>query len=532
MLSSPRKPPSKMLFPLVEHALEEPPVAASGQPAIDAEDTQRRPGMDRRVHVAEIPLVGGQLPVRVQIPLAQQQHQLLFRELGVDERQRNAVEPEIPRGVPRVLPLVRHRNHVGVVEVRPLVIPALEAFRRRGRLARIAVQPLADDVVVILLAPQQPRERLSHHVLAVVAQRGRDDVRVELVGFGDPIVEDLGVRVRERGGDEGVGQPQMEHRAAARGDERAIPRGALRPGARRVDCGRLAADDVLVDAVLDIGRRVRGMEEPLGVRLVVREQQLRNAVAIQVTATVLFLVEDDRLVALDGVAARRGGAGGARPPRPPVPEPDRRQHVELGGVRSAVLDGDPDENVLHGGLRVFDEDVEVPIAVKDARVEQLELGHVAPAARVLVGQARIRERRLWILVEPLHVGVGRRAVEVEVVLLDVLAVIALGAGQAEQAFLEDRVASVPQRDGEADDLVTVADAREPVLVPAVRPGAGVLVREVVPGVAVGAVVLAHGAPRALAEVRSPALPVRVALGRVAEPSGFGAHDRGSARHAS
>ena len=57
--------------------------------------------------------------------------------------------------------------------------------------------------------------------------------------------------------------------------------------------------------------------------------------------------------------------------------------------------------------------------------------------------------RLRVLVEVLHVRVRRRAVEVEVVLLDVLAVIPLAVGQAEQPLLEDRILPVPQRQGEA-----------------------------------------------------------------------------------
>ena len=57
--------------------------------------------------------------------------------------------------------------------------------------------------------------------------------------------------------------------------------------------------------------------------------------------------------------------------------------------------------------------------------------------------------------------------------------------------------------------------REPVLVPAVGARARVVVGEVVPGVAVGAVVLAHGAPRALGEVRAPAPPGRAAVRHLA-----------------
>ena len=80
--------------------------------------------MHRRIDVAERPLVGRQLAVRVHVPLARQQHELLLRELGIDQRQRDRVEGEVPGRVPRVLPLVRHRDDVGVVQVRPLVVAA------------------------------------------------------------------------------------------------------------------------------------------------------------------------------------------------------------------------------------------------------------------------------------------------------------------------------------------------------------------------------------------------------------------------
>ena len=104
----------------MEDALEEVGVLV----AVDLEDAQRGPGVHRRVDVAEGPLVGGQLPVRVHVPLAAQQDQLRLRELGVDVRERDAVEGEIPGRVPGVLPGVRHRDDVHVVQVRPLVVAA------------------------------------------------------------------------------------------------------------------------------------------------------------------------------------------------------------------------------------------------------------------------------------------------------------------------------------------------------------------------------------------------------------------------
>ena len=119
---------------------------------LDLVDAQRRPGVHRRVDVAERPLVGGELAVRVHVPLAQQQEQLLLGEVGVDQRERDAVEGEVPRRVPRVLPLVRHRDDVGVVEVRPVGVAAVPALGRaaRGWSGSPSSQSL-DDVVVELL---------------------------------------------------------------------------------------------------------------------------------------------------------------------------------------------------------------------------------------------------------------------------------------------------------------------------------------------------------------------------------------------
>jgi hypothetical protein len=71
----------------------------------------------------------------------------------------------------------------------------------------------------------------------------------------------------------------------------------------------------------------------------------------------------------------------------------------------------------------------------------------------------------------------RRGVQVPPVLLDVLAVVALVTGEAEGTLLEDRVAAVPERERQAQQLVLVADAAEPVLAPAVRPRSRVVVRK-------------------------------------------------------
>ena len=82
MLSRPRKPPSNTFLPkrslrlthqvkfstsLLNVALRKSTSTSPSQRLLGAMEEQRRKGVDRRVHVAEVPLVGGDLTVRVQV---------------------------------------------------------------------------------------------------------------------------------------------------------------------------------------------------------------------------------------------------------------------------------------------------------------------------------------------------------------------------------------------------------------------------------------------------------------------------------
>src|SRR3569832_1992854 len=100
-----------------------------------------------------------------------------------------------------------------------------------------------------------------------------------------------------------------------------------------------------------------------------------------------------------------------------------------------------------------------------------------------------------------------RTVEVEVQLLHVLAMVALRIREPEEPLLQDRILAIPQRERHAPAQRVVAESGNAVFAPTLRAAARMVVRKVVPGCAVRTVVLAYGAPLALAEVRSPALPV-------------------------
>ena len=134
---------------------------------------------------------------------------------------------------------------------------------------------------------------------------------------------------------------------------------------------------------------------------------------------------------------------------------------------------DHDADVVRRGLGVGDHDVEEPVLVEHPGVGQL----VLPARRDRVGGSARAARAYGILglriaVEPPHPRVGGRAVHGPPVLLDVLAVVALAVGQTEQPFLEDRVAPVPQRDGEVEESDTGRRCRRGRPRPSGRRGRG------------------------------------------------------------
>src|SRR6266567_8259046 len=95
--------------------------------------------------------------------------------------------------------------------------------------------------------------------------------------------------------------------------------------------------------------------------------------------------------------------------------------------------------------------------------------------------------------------------------------VRLAAGQPEGPLLEDRFAPVPQRQPQAQPLMDVTEPGKAVLAPPVRTGAGVVVRQVIPCLAVGAVVLADRPPLALTHIRAPQVPVASLKQPVFEP---------------
>ncbi len=287
---------------------------------------------------------------------------------------------------------------------------------------------------------------------------------------------------------------------------------------------------MVVDAVLRERSRVLDPPQPLRVRLVLAEEKLRVVVADEPAGAERAVGGLDDVVR-DSTELR---APVVSSPRPRVAEPHRGEDVERGRLRAAIARLDEDADVVGRALRVRELDIEVPGLLEHTGVDELVLVLFTASVPVALDEVGVGERALRVLVQPAHVRVRRRRVERPPVLLRVFAVVAFGVRQAEEAFFQDGVVRVPQRDGEAEVLPVVADAAQAVLAPAVRARAGVLVGERVPRGASGAVVLAHGAPLARREVRTPPSPQRYPVAILVESALFGvvAHECGQFMKAS
>ena len=389
----------------------------------------------------------------------------------------------------------------------------------RWHIGVITLQPQVDVEDIVLLRPHHAGEGLALNAALVFRSALRMDHFVELVRLATRTGDD---RVDPRSGGRCiVRQTEVEDHRATGWHVATVVDARLGSAVAGVRGRRFAVDDMAVEGVLVVAAAVLGRDavEALDIRLVVGEQGraigIGREVALaerilerQVGQPVSLRVIGDelQLLAALGVELDLRRTLTVLAPAPDVAEPELRDQVDLGIFRTAVADLDTDAEVLRPILRVLDKDVEIAVLIEDAGIEQLEFGTRAVAAAVLAHQPLVRVLRLRVLVQVLHVAVGRSAIDVEVVLLQVFAMVALGRDQPERAFLQDRVSTVPQRQRKAQQLVLIRDASQAVFAPTVGLAAGHVVREMVPGCAAAAVVLADRSPGPLAEVRPPSVP--------------------------
>src|SRR5262245_23081447 len=156
-------------------------------------------------------------------------------------------------------------------------------------------------------------------------------------------------------------------------------------------------------------------------------------------------------------------------------------------------------------------------------MNQLELGRENAAAAILIDERLIWKGCLRVFVERLHVRMRGSAIQVVIIFFHVLPVIAFAVGQTEEPLFQNGVSVIPQRQCETEALMIVGNTQQAILSPTVGAGASMVVRQIIPGRAMLAVIFTDGSPLSLAQVRTPASPVRRTFARLLQSLFFRRH---------
>src|SRR5712692_7043845 len=203
----------------------------------------------------------------------------------------------------------------------PLMVTAVPALLRRGRVGPVTLQPVLDDVVIELLGPQHARKALAHNILCIRGKVLRNDGGVKLIGFAltqrESLVETdkriLAFEVRVR-------KAHPDYYRFSYANCELVMGSGLGAAVLRIDRVLGAVHDVVVDAIFYEGSAVLGSEQPPDIGLVFSEQQFRRTFAMKPAIARLSMVQ------LDHRVGRRAYLVQLRPPiaaspRPRVAEP-------------------------------------------------------------------------------------------------------------------------------------------------------------------------------------------------------------------
>src|SRR2546423_5700340 len=93
------------------------------------------------------------------VPFVEQQQQLRFGKLDIDQRHRDTVECQVPGGIPGILPGVWHDYYIVVAKMPPSTIAA--ALWRWLGTGRVTPPPFIHIIIKELFSPEQARPCLS-----------------------------------------------------------------------------------------------------------------------------------------------------------------------------------------------------------------------------------------------------------------------------------------------------------------------------------------------------------------------------------
>jgi hypothetical protein len=173
----------------------------------------------------------------------------------------------------------------------------------------------------------------------------------------------------------------------------------------------------------------------------------------------------------------------------------------------SIVNGESNKKIVRIRFAILHLAIEVCVVGEDFGIENLKLFFQPRTMTIHVAEFFIRKPSLRILVEPLHVRMGRRGVQVVVALLHILPVISLGAAQTEETLFEDRVSGIPESERKAKPPAPIADPQQSILTPSVSARTRVVVGKVKPRLLILGVIFPNCAPLPLGKIRAPSLPM-------------------------
>src|SRR5215831_3765694 len=141
--------------------------------------------------------------------------------------------------------------------------------------------------------------------------------------------------------------------------------------------------------------------------------------------------------------------------------------MKCGWLRTTIGNRDSDQDLLWGFLGILHIHIKITVIPENTRVQQLVLELVVGASPIGCYQIPVGICSLRIFVEPFHVGMRGRRIEIKVVLLDILTVVSLAVGEPKEPLLNNRIPPVPQGERKTELLLIVGETGQAILAPMV-----------------------------------------------------------------
>ena len=183
-------------------------------------------------------------------------------------------------------------------------------------------QPQVDVEEVVLLRPEEAAEGLSHDERRVGAGRLRCERLIELVRLVTPGIERVFEACKRARRLPCTGETEPDRRRATGSDLETVVGGGFGADPRGIDRVGFVAHEPRVKGVFDVRAGVGPVEQPLGIRLVLSEEQRRCAVAVEPVLAQLRVRRRHDAGTGGSLCGRQVGLLRLGPPVPCIAEPE------------------------------------------------------------------------------------------------------------------------------------------------------------------------------------------------------------------